>query len=195
MARVVQPRRSSCEANCGGSNGDPHLRTVDGVRYDLQAAGEYVLLRSADGSIEIQGRQERSPEGDNATIDTAVAVRVNGHRVGFYLARSGLPEVHVDGVALDGAVAGSTDLGAGAKLTPSQRGYQLDLADGTVAWVVSQGRWGINLLVRPSDALRASGVGLDRADPRWGGPAPSGPGRRVADPPPDQPSRALPRPL
>ena len=175
MAEWCTPK-SSCEVNCGGSNGDPHLRTVDGVRYDLQSAGEYVLLRSADGSIEIQGRQERPPEGDNATIDTAVAVRVNGHRVGFYLAPSGPPQVHVDGAALDGAAAGSADLGAGAKLTPYQRGYQLDLADGTVAWVVSQGRWGINLLVRPSDALRASGVGLISRIPDGAGlrlPAPA----------------------
>ena len=34
-----------------------HMETIDQQEYDLQAAGEYVLLRSADGSIEMQGRQ------------------------------------------------------------------------------------------------------------------------------------------
>ena len=152
--------KSSCEANCGGSNGDPHMRTVDGVRYDLQAAGEYVLLRSADGSIEIQGRQERPSVGEDTTIDTAIAVKADGHRIGFYIAPSGPPQVHIDGVALDAATVGSADLGSGTTLTPYQRGYELDLADGTKIWALSVGRWGINLLVLPSDGLRASGVGL-----------------------------------
>ena len=49
---------SPCGGACGGSNGDPHLKTIDGKRYDLQAAGEYVLLRSADDSMEVQARQE-----------------------------------------------------------------------------------------------------------------------------------------
>ncbi len=86
-----------CSSSCGGSNGDPHLKTIDGKKYELQAAGEYVLLRSADGSIEIQGRQEppcvvgaASPPPSfaptcQATINTAVAVKENGHRVGFYV--------------------------------------------------------------------------------------------------------------
>jgi hypothetical protein len=149
-----------CKEGCGGSNGDPHLRTVDGFRYDLQAAGEFVLLRAPDGSVEIQGRQERPSEGSNATIGTAVAVKVNGHRVGFYTVASGPPEVHVDGVVVDAAKATSADLGAGTKLAAYQRGYELDLPDGTKVWALSIGRWGINLLVLPSASLRSSGVGL-----------------------------------
>jgi hypothetical protein len=38
----------------GGSsaaaNGDPHLRTFDGLRYDSQAVGEYVFVETIDGS-------------------------------------------------------------------------------------------------------------------------------------------------
>ncbi len=161
--------KSACPSNCGGSNGDPHLLTVDGVRYDLQSAGEYVLLRSADGATEVQARQERPSEGENATIDTAIAVRVNGHRVGFYVREAGAPEVRVDGATVDPGGVGSADLGTGASLTAYQRGYQLDLADGTKVWVVSVGRWGINLLVQPSADLRASGVGLIARIPEGGG--------------------------
>ena len=43
---------------CGSSNGDPHLRTVNRYKYDFQAAGEFVLLKSSDSSTEIQARQE-----------------------------------------------------------------------------------------------------------------------------------------
>ena len=39
----------------GYTEGDPHIRTVDGVNYDFQSAGEFVLLR--DENLEIQTRQ------------------------------------------------------------------------------------------------------------------------------------------
>lgn len=149
-----------CKEGCGGSNGDPHMRTVDGFRYDLQSAGEYVLLRAPDGSVEIQGRQERPSDSANATIGTAVVVKVNGHRVGFYTVPSGAPEIHVDGTVVAASAVGSIDLGAGAKLAAYQRGYELDLPDGTKVWALSVGKWGINLLVLPSASLRSTGVGL-----------------------------------
>ncbi len=47
-----------CSTGCAATTGDPHLTTVDHHRYDFQAAGEFVLLRSPDDSLEIQGRQE-----------------------------------------------------------------------------------------------------------------------------------------
>lgn len=154
------PQGKPCKESCGGSNGDPHLRTVDGFRYDLQSAGEYVLLRAPDGSVEIQGRQERPSDGADVTIGTAVAVKVNGHRVGFYAMAGGPPEIHLDGAVIAAANAGSADLGSGAKLSTYQRGYELDLPDGTKAWALSIGKWGINLLVSPSTSLRSTGVGL-----------------------------------
>src|SRR5204863_9443964 len=43
--------------NDGYTDGDPHLTTVDGIQYDFQGAGEFVLLR--DGSaMEVQTRQK-----------------------------------------------------------------------------------------------------------------------------------------
>ena len=50
-----------CAKVCAGSIGDPHFDTLDEQHYDFQAAGEYTLLRSADGSMEIQGRQVPYP--------------------------------------------------------------------------------------------------------------------------------------
>jgi hypothetical protein len=160
-----------CPSGCGGSNGDPHLRTVDGKKYDLQAAGEYVLLRSADGSVEIQGRQEppcllgaASPPPSfgptcQATIDSAIAVKVDGHRVGFYMS-SDVPTVRIDGKPVDASAIAAADLGQGAKLSAYRRGFELDLPDGTKVWALSVGSFGINLLVKPSQSLFATGVGL-----------------------------------
>lgn len=157
-----------CGPGCGGSNGDPHLRTIDGWRYDLMAAGEHVLLRSPDGTVEIQARQEPPDEGSGVTLNTAAAARVNGHRVAFYVA-AGAPSVRVDGAAIDASAVGSADLGAGARLSAYQRGFELEFPDGTKVWALSLGKWGINLLVLPSAALRADGVGLLANVPRDAG--------------------------
>lgn len=75
------------------TEGDPHIRTVEGVRYDFQSAGEFVLLR--DESMELQARHTAvttaGPLGPNAytglsscvSVNTAVAMRVGGHRVTY----------------------------------------------------------------------------------------------------------------
>ena len=64
--------------------GDTHIYTGDGVHYDFQAAGEFTAVRSADGALEIQVRQEPVLGGKQVTFDTAVAVLVEGDRVGVY---------------------------------------------------------------------------------------------------------------
>ena len=46
----------ACELIC--FYGDPHERTADGLEIDFQAAGEFVVARSADGSVELQARFE-----------------------------------------------------------------------------------------------------------------------------------------
>jgi len=75
------------------TEGDPHLKTIDGTSYDFQAAGEFVLLRGED--LEIQTRQTavstEGPLGPNqhtgltscVSLNTAVAVRVGTHRITY----------------------------------------------------------------------------------------------------------------
>ncbi len=80
----------------GGSSrteGDPHLKTVDGVNYDFQSAGEFVLLR--DDGMELQARQSAvttagplSPDAHTGlsscvSVNTAVAMQVGDHRVTY----------------------------------------------------------------------------------------------------------------
>jgi Ca2+-binding RTX toxin-like protein len=59
----------------GWTTGDPHLQTLDGVGYDFQAAGEYVLLRGTGTStFEIQARM--APAGNNVSVNEAISTRV-----------------------------------------------------------------------------------------------------------------------
>ncbi|MEZ5099055.1 MAG: VWD domain-containing protein [Thermoleophilia bacterium] len=93
----------------GGSIGDPHLITLDGLHYEFQAAGEFVLVRSASGDLEIQARQEPWKGSRRVTVNTQLAFRVAGTRV-VVDARGGL-RVLVDGKAV--APGQSIALGGG----------------------------------------------------------------------------------
>lgn len=162
-ASVKPPRAGGqkpprCGTRCPGSNGDPHMQTVDGVSYDFQAAGEFTLLRTPDGSVELQARQEPAAgvEAGRVSNNTAIALRMGDHRVAVY-AISGRLEVRVDGVVRAGTAP--LEIGGG-RLETHPGGVEIDLPDGTVVWALTRGSSGIYALVDPSESLVAAGVGL-----------------------------------
>ena len=170
-----------CGKTCASSNGDPHMRTVDGVPYDFQGTGEFVLLGTPDETVEIQVRQEPAPgvEAGSVSNNTALAARIGDHRVAIYATPAGL-QLRVDGVTTTGT--DPIDIGGG-RVERYSKGIVLDLPDGTVVWAISQGPYGINALVDPSLAALERGVGLvGRSTPGLGVP-------RLPD------GTALPKPL
>ena len=77
---------NACEALPGpNSHGDVHITTPDGLTYDFQAAGEFLLLESSDESVVIQTRQEWWERNPRVSVNTAAAMNVDGTTVGFYL--------------------------------------------------------------------------------------------------------------
>lgn len=64
------------------SYGDPHLVSYDGERFSFQAVGEFVLTKANNSRFEVQTRQR--PLQDDFSLNTAVAMNVNGDRVCLY---------------------------------------------------------------------------------------------------------------
>lgn len=91
--------RHRCNCVFGCIFGDPHMISLDGLAYDMQGAGEYILARSADGVLEVQVRLTPG-EGCEGFSRTAVLatrlgeVRLRVHGRGDVLADA-------DGAALD----------------------------------------------------------------------------------------------
>lgn len=73
---------TDCQVSQGRSNGDPHMQTYDGEKYDFQTAGEYVLTSSTVNNFDVQTRQVRHNE--KISVNGAVVVNVNGDRVSIY---------------------------------------------------------------------------------------------------------------
>jgi hypothetical protein len=107
----------------GESRKDPHLLTFDGLLYDMQAAGEFLLAGSADapeGDV-IQTRQEPLAVHlcPHVTLNTAVAARIGNAHLRIY---AGDPaKVLVDDDAVSLGVTESLELGPGATLTRTAR--------------------------------------------------------------------------
>jgi len=136
--------------------GDPHIKTVDGVNYDFQSAGEFVLLR--DEYLEVQARQTavetEAPLGANAhtglsscvSVNSAVAVRIGGHRITYQPNLNGEPDpsglqLRVDG-KLSSLSKGGIPLPSGARIisTTAPGGIQIEAPGGTVV-IITPGWW------------------------------------------------------
>ena len=74
--------RVGCSYISGRTYGDPHLTSFDRANYSFQTVGEFVLVKSTKNNFEIQCRQQ--PQGDNFSLNTAVAMNVAGDRVAIY---------------------------------------------------------------------------------------------------------------
>jgi RHS repeat-associated protein len=64
--------------------GDPHLRTADGANLGFQAAGEFLVVKVPDGTLEIQARFEPPGSKTWVTLTTALAMRIGPDRVAMY---------------------------------------------------------------------------------------------------------------
>lgn len=67
-----------------GTVGDTHITTLDGLYYDFQASGDFLLIATSPAFV-VQTRQvSGAPTWPNASINRAVAMRVGPDRIGFF---------------------------------------------------------------------------------------------------------------
>lgn len=86
----------TCEG--GGSWGDPHLITMNGMLYDFQASGDFVLAQRATDFV-VQGRQvSLAPAQPDVAANSAVATRIGDLVVAICPAYT---PVRVDGQPVD----------------------------------------------------------------------------------------------
>jgi hypothetical protein len=78
------PVRSCKCTGLAGSGGDPHITTFDGLYYDFQAAGDFLLTTSGPAFI-VQARQRWTPGRPNVAFNKAVAMRMGKTRVAVFV--------------------------------------------------------------------------------------------------------------
>ncbi|MEM9555336.1 MAG: hypothetical protein AAGC60_13855 [Acidobacteriota bacterium] len=129
-----------------GTVGDPHIQTVDGVNYDFQAAGEFVLLRGE--GLELQTRQvpvtTAGPLGPNGhtgltscvSLNGAVALRMRGHRITYQPTLDGPPNPEGLDLRIDGELVPQNKMplvlgSVRVVQTPASGGVQVESIGGT----------------------------------------------------------------
>lgn len=80
--------RPSCSPQTGRTYGDPHLKSFDGATFSFQTVGEFTLVKSQSGHMNVQVRQKAS--GESVSLNSAVAMDVAGDRLCIYA--SDLPD-------------------------------------------------------------------------------------------------------
>jgi hypothetical protein len=136
--------------------GEPHIITLDGVSYGFQAAGEFIVAASIDGTVQVQSRFEPAGASTTVTRATALAVNVNGDRVAFY-ASTERPLV-VNGEVIDRTEYARTLPGGGVIERHGTEAF-VTWPDGTTLTAHVYARF-INFGLDPSDAVGTSLVGI-----------------------------------
>ena len=89
--------------------GDPHIVTLDGLRYTFNGRGEFTLIETTDDSFTLQGRMVQATNVNGtqvaATVFSAIAAKQDdSDTVQFVLSRRGL-DILVNGTRIEDVTA------------------------------------------------------------------------------------------
>ncbi|GAA5435558.1 VWD domain-containing protein [Deinococcus aquaticus] len=118
--------------------GDPHLITLDQTALEFQAVGEFDLTQATTDDFRVQARQRPWGGSRVVSVNTAVATRMNGQKVGVYAGMIPALRIGEAGVRTD-VPAGGLDLGGGHRVTQSGNVYTLDFPGGERLAITNNG--------------------------------------------------------
>jgi hypothetical protein len=124
----------------GSAAGDVHMVTFDGLHYDFQAVGDYVLTRATAPGDPFQIQIETAADATikAVSITTQVAARIGSDTVTFVLGRD--REVWVDGAPDAVLTVGQPQQLTGGQLLETSPGnYRIDWAGGETLNVTDAG--------------------------------------------------------
>lgn len=125
VERIAEGSALPIDANAtAAATGHGHFTTFDGVSYDFQAAGEFVLAKDPTGSRAVQARLRPVP-GAPVSVVSAVATRLDG-RVVMIDARDD-EVLTVNGTARSLAAGESVRIGSG-RITRDSNGRTYTIA-------------------------------------------------------------------
>jgi len=161
LARETFPGGPSCcgsGGSCSGETwGDPHLVTLDKLKYDFQVVGEFVLAKSlSDNGFEVQVRQEPLGRSTKLSINTAVAMNVDSDLVSVY-ANGSDGRLVINGSDIDITSLTVFDLPQGGAITRLNNLFQIDWENGSQVRVAVK-RNHINVSVEPNHFADLTGL-------------------------------------
>lgn len=137
---------------------DVHMRTLDGGRYDLQAAGEFVAARSRDGDLEVQLRMEPWKGSDRVSVNTAAAAKIGSDRVSIRLSGS-VPIVRLNGEPVGVERGRQRSLEGGGRIAAGDQEIVLTWPDGSTMTVQPHASF-LDVYLTPAETRRGTLAGL-----------------------------------
>jgi hypothetical protein len=120
------------------------MLTFDGLAYDFQGVGEFVLTKSLDDGLAIQMRTRPWLGSTVASIIDAVAMNVDGDRVGIYVTRD--PSLYVNGTGIP-SPSGTIALPSGGQIISESGLHTIVWPDSSRVRVELRGSY-LNVVVR-----------------------------------------------